>query len=265
MNRLSEFLGGIDTGATGKDDSGEAPVQTEVADVEDDAEEAAGQDSAEETPASEAPAADKADEPKADAAKELETLSKRFKDTQAALTRATQELAALKKRGAEEEKPWFAGDADPADADPVKGLREEVDRLRAESAKAKWEAIEAPVRAKNPDYQRLVYEVLEPAMAEDEKLRKQFEADVTPENALRLARKVELRRKLEEDPEGYLTSLIEERMSKSAAAPAAKKSPASETLAGVVSEKAPGTAEAVEDTSPLDFVVRRRYGGRRDN
>lgn len=160
---------------------------------------------------------------------ERDTLEKRFKDTQAELTRKAQALAELEK--AREAKPkriaddddWFDDD-DKGKPKPeaeltaeIKAMREEVAEMRRQRNLDRWDTEEAKFKAGKPDYEKVVYEVLEPAMKDDTALREEFvKAGGTPEAAYRLGAQLRERQEFLKDPEAYKKRVAEEALTAAA-------------------------------------------------
>lgn len=213
----------------------------------------------------------------ADLKKQLDTLDKRLRDTQAAFTRSQQELAELKKRPTETqaddpERKWLGGDEEVKQR--LETLEKQVADARKAEAAARWEAAEATEKTKHDDWDKVVYEVFEPAVAADDKLRQEFvAAGGTPEAAYRLGRKLALRREIEADPEAYEAKLLERLKAKLVPTPETagtkpgdaepSTDPASRTLASVPDKTPKRKPQAAEDSADLlDEVVPRRGGAR---
>jgi len=140
---------------------------------------------------------------------ERDALDKRAKDNQAAFTKAQQRLKELEKQQPKGDS-WFdengndhseesESNADKTpDANPaVEELNNKVQRLEQESEQhkiEKWRGAEASFKAEHPDYEKIVYDLLEPAMQKEDAtaalLRQEFiSKGGTPEAAYEIARR----------------------------------------------------------------------------
>ncbi len=115
---------------------------------------------------------------------EKQTAEKRAHDNQAAYTKAQQRLKELdRKSDSPEADGWFEDEdgekgeepdlpevkaAEKGEAEELrkqfKRLESEQQRLAAAEAQRQWEAVEAPLKQQHPDYEHVVYEILEPYM-----------------------------------------------------------------------------------------------------
>lgn len=239
-------------------------------------------DSAEEAPApkenkEDAPAPEPAKETPPPAEdpriKELEektaNLEKRLHDTQAALTRSRQQAKAkpAPKPEADEEAGWFDDEEEPEEqpseqpekqpetppAAPDSELKATVDelkesqrRMEEREAVRRWDAAEAPVREKYPDYADVVDKSLIPAInANDERaqfLMAEFRKNgATPEAAYKVGQMLrQLNGEAPQPKNNNEHTAPESRID----APDWNSTP-----------PAGGEAEAAEDRSPLDEVL----------
>lgn len=148
---------------------------------------------------------------------ELETLQKRFKDTQSALHRATTERSELRKElealkaKEEDENDWF-GDEDRTRKEELENKLTESDaqteKLNQEAALLAWDTAAAPVIAAHPDFEDVVYGKLAPRLdaekGDPEVIRLwNAESDQSPANAYKFAKELDDRLLAARNPQAY--------------------------------------------------------------
>jgi len=176
---------------------------------------------------------------------EVETLSKRLRDTQSAMHKATNDRAALQKEleelkaKKENGDDWFKEEdqerAAKIEADLKKSDSETVDlektaqEIERKAAEAIWNEAEAKAKAEHADFDEVVYEKFAPlldAKTGNANVRQLWEAekDKSPASAYKFARKLLDIQELSADPEAYKAKIrkeIEQEQNKKTPAPSA--------------------------------------------
>lgn len=206
---------------------------------------------AEKKPAEEKPAEPKpaeqavTEENSARLKQEVETLSKRLKDTQSAMHKATTERAALQKEleelkaKRENGDDWFSEGDKEREAHveaELKKTETETNQLEARlevdqraAAEAAWNEAEAKVKAEHADFIEVVYEKFAPMLDENTgnaNIRQMWaaEKDKSPASAYKFARKILDIQEMSADPEAYKARIrkeIEQEQNKKTQAPSA--------------------------------------------
>jgi len=147
-----------------------------------------------------------------DLLKQIETLDKRYKDTQSAYTKGQQRIVELEKKLEEASDDYFAEDDNEDGDSRVKdALAEKVDRIEALLAQQRWEMTEVAVKKEHDDYDAVVYETLLPELEKNTELAEQYRAaGGTPEAAYKLGRELKERQEILSDPAAYREKLKKE-------------------------------------------------------
>ena len=162
---------------------------------------------------------------------EIEGLKKRLHDTQAAMHKATGERSALQKELAElkakkeSEDDWFSEDDKDREEKLEKELKatdeelarqsEQAAELERKNAEAQWDAAAAPVIAKHPDFEKVMYDEFAPLL-DAKNGNPQVRAgwaelkDKSPQSAYEYAKKVLEALEIQRDPEAYKAKVRKE-------------------------------------------------------
>jgi len=162
-----------------------------------------------------------------------EKLDKRYKDTQASYTKGQQQIAELQKKLESKEDSYFAEEeiSSGEETPQLESLRKEIEDMRADLARQRWEVAAAPVKAAHDDFGEVVEELLATALETDAALAERYaEMGKTPENAYKLGKELKEKQEILRDPEAYREKLKQQLMEelKSTEEPSEKKKPAPE-------------------------------------